>query len=146
MKPNDPRAKGARTTPEGCDVKPVVRPAEGDALDVRLEPKAEDVVEEFEEDYEHVLTLDEWAQRLRQLAPQAYGDRPKPRLPAQVAPGTEAKIRVMQDRVARGEDPFGERDVETDANDRAGREIRRCRNGRDERGQLRQLGEGGDAA
>ncbi len=146
MVKENPARSARKPQHEGCDVRPVIQPAEGDALDVRLEPTAEDLIEALEDD-EHTLPLDAWAERLRQIAPGAYADRPKPRLPALVPPGTEARIRVMQQRVERGEDLFGPGDVETDGIDQAGREIRRCRNGRDERGQLRQLGEkGGDAA
>lgn len=152
MKDNRSRANRARQPEDkGCDVRLTVSPEAGqaDALDVRLEPKVEDLVEALEDDEEHTLPIDAWSNRLRQIDPQAFGDRPKPRRPALVEPGTEAKIQIMQERIARGEDPFGPTDLGTDSNDQAGREIRRCRNGRDERGGLRQLGEapkGGDAA
>ena len=49
-------------------------------------------------------------------------------------------------RAALEEDLGRAGDLTTDADDAHGREIRRCRNGRDARGSLRSLKEGGDAA
>jgi hypothetical protein len=138
MKNDDSLAKGARSH-EGCDVKPVVQDGSGDALDVRLEPTAEDLVEALEGDTEHVLSVEQWAERLRQLDARAFGDRPKPRQAALVQPGTEAKIAIMRERIARGEDPFGPRDLEDGAVPQAGRDIQRVRNGRDKRLGYRKL-------
>lgn len=138
-------ARPPRRPPDdkGCDVQIVVNDQAqgGDALDVRLEPKAQDKIDTWEEDEELTFDLSLWSEKLRQLAPEAYADRPKPRKRALAQPGTDAKISIMRERVERGEDLFGDKDLRTDSIDQAGREIRRCRNGRDERGQLRELGD-----
>jgi hypothetical protein len=128
---------GACPQHEGCDVR--LQPSRGGDCDVRLEPTAQDLIEVLEESDDD-MPLDDWAKLLRQVAPKVYAEPPPPKdAPCLAEPGTEAKIQTMAERVARGESPFAPEDLVTDSNERAGREVHRLRNGRDEQGRLREL-------
>lgn len=132
------KTKDRRAAARHCDVKLTANDQGGDC-DVRLEPTAQDLIEVLEESDED-MPLDDWAALLRQVAPKVYGDAPPPTdAPCLAEPGTEARIQAMIDRVTRGESPFDPHDLAVDANERAGREVRRLRNGRDEPGRLQEL-------
>jgi len=86
------------------------------------------IVDQYEETPDHTLSLDEWADVLLGLFPLMYRERPLPP-PVAFAPGSAAKLRIMELRYARGQQLFNRNKDASDLPARLGRAPEPVRSG-----------------